>query len=133
MHVNPIKPVALLMAVLLLVGCGHEARSTGGSTPPEPPPTASPEGAVKGMLALAEAGKWEEYVTTYYGEQHKMDKPETQVPELAAGLETVGAKLIETLRACAAENPKMAEDGTRAVYSNKFTLHRRDGKWGFHL
>jgi hypothetical protein len=130
MHLDLIKPNALLLAVLLVAGCSGEAPEAGT---PDASPTGSPQAAVKAMLALAEAGRWEEYVTTYYGELHKMDEPETQIPQLAAGLETVGATVVETLRACVAETPIISEDCTQAVYTNKFTLHERDGKWGFHL
>lgn len=125
----------ILSAAFVLHACGGEASDEGASdTGASGDATAaSPADAIRGMLALAEAGKWEEYVSSYYGEQHKMDDPAAQIPNIAARLEGMSAKVIEALRACVGETPKMADDGTSAVYANKFTLHKRDGKWGFHL
>ena len=137
MCTDRMRLIAVVLLAALLGSCGGEAPDEGGPATPAAKtaatPTATPEGTIKGMLALAEAGKWKEYVLTYYGERHKMDKPETQVAELAAAMETVGEQLLETLRACAKEAPTLSDDGTRATFSNGFKLHKRDGKWGFHL
>ena len=137
MHVHPLKLMACALVVLVLAACGGEATDPSGPGTPEAGQpeavAATPQAAIKGMLALAEAGKWTEYVETYYGEKHKMDKPDTQLPELAAAMETVGEQLLEALRTCAKEEPTLSEDDTRATYSNGFTLHKREGKWGFHL
>ncbi len=92
----------------------------------------TPTAAIKGMLALAEAGKWEAYVTSYYGEQHKLTKPEEQIKVIAARVEKVGPKLIEVLKACLDQEPKLSDDGNVAEFP-KYKLHKDDGKWGFHM
>lgn len=121
--------VGLFLMSLLGAGCGYEAGGQRGAVVTR----SSPETALKGMLAYAEAGEWEAYVSTYYGESHKMTQPKKQTQDLAARLERVGPKLIETLRGCLGQEPKLSDDGNTATYPNAFTLYRDDGAWGFHL
>ena len=123
---------ALVALALLAVACGD---SSPGDTAADDSATVadSPAEAIKGMLALAKAGNWSEYVATYYGERHKMDKPAEQVPLVAAKLKGVGSKLIQTLEACQDQEPTISADGNKATFPNGFTLHRDAGRWGFHL
>lgn len=129
--------MGLLPMGLVVSGCGCDEGSQGGAAAgaatEEAGTSASPEAAIKGMLAYAEAGDWGAYVSTYYGEAHKMTQPEEQTKDLAARLEKVGPKLIETLKGCLGQEPKLSEDGNTATYPNAFRLYRDDGKWGFHL
>ncbi len=85
------------------------------------------------MLSLAEAGEWKSFVSAHYGEQHKMDKPAEQMPKLVARLEKNGATLISRLKECVGKEPKLSADGTVATWPSGFKLHKKDGKWGFHL
>lgn len=123
------RVIVLSTVLLLCVACGGEsgggsdASSTGGS----------PAAAIDGMLALAKDGKWAEYVSTYYGEKHKMTKPAEQTQQIAKRLEGVAPKLIETLEACVGQEPTLSEDGTKATYPNGFVLHKDGDSWGFHL
>jgi hypothetical protein len=93
----------------------------------------TPADAIRGMLALAQAGKWEEYVSNYYGEQHKMDKPDEQIPIVAARIEKMGPKLIDVLKGCLGQHPMLCEDGDVATFPNSYKLYKGDGSWGFHL
>ena len=93
----------------------------------------TPADAIRGMLALAAAGKWEEYVREYYGEKYKMDKPDEQIPIVAASIEKVGPKLIEVLKGCVGQEPTLSDDGNVATFPNSYKLYKRDGSWGFHL
>jgi len=126
---------SILVAALLVVGCGGD-----GSEPSAPAPVVketgrgdTPAAAIQGMLALAEAGNWETYVSTYYGEKHKMTDLDAQIPQVAARLVKAGPKLIEMLEGCVGQAPALSEDGSTATYANGFKLHRDNGKWGFHL
>jgi hypothetical protein len=93
----------------------------------------TPADAIKGMLALAEAGKWEEYVRRYYGEKHKMDKPDEQIQEVASRIEKLGPKLIEVLKGCVGQEPALSDDGNVATFPNSYKLYKNKGSWGFHL
>ena len=93
----------------------------------------TPAAAIQGMLALAKADKWTAYVATYYGEQHKMDRPDEQIAKVAARLEKAGPQLIEMLTGCVGQMPALSEDGTVATWPNQFMLHKTAGQWGFHL
>ena len=85
------------------------------------------------MLALAEAGRWEEYVSTYYGEKHKMDNPEEQIQEVAARMEKSAPDLIEVIKGCVGQEPALSEDGNVATFPNSYELYKDNGFWGFHL
>ncbi len=123
--------VAVGVLVLVLCGCGDDATGNGDAVPPTRAST--PTEAINGMLTLAERGRWEAYVSTYYVERHKMDKPAEQTKKIADNLAKLGELLIEKLRGCLGQSPTMSEDGTKATYPNGLTLHEKDGQWGFHL
>lgn len=129
MNIRLVPLTMALIATLFITGCGDKVSDRSESNHAAD----SPAAAMEGMVALAEAGEWEAYVTTYYGEQHKMDKPETQVPKIAAKLKKAGSTLLLALKDCIGKTPTLSEDGTRAEYPNGFPLYKRDGRWGFHL
>jgi len=133
----PLALAVLLLAGLLAGGCGDGKTSSTSQPPAADGPGAhgsdTPSAAVSGMLALAEAGNWEAYVTTYYGEQGKMTKPAEQIPQIAKRVRKIGPQLIEMLRACVDQKPRLNAHGTVATYPNGMKLYRDHGTWGFHL
>jgi len=127
----------LLLTGLLASACGGE------QGPPDTQPVANkdagggragtPSAAIRGMLALAEAGKWDEYVSTYYGERQKMTKPDEQIPQVAARMKKIGPQLIQMLGECVDKEPRLNAHGTVATYPNQMKLYLDHGAWGFHL
>ena len=118
--------VLLLAVCALTFGCGGEAPEEGAAAD-------TPAAAIQSMLALAEAGDWQGYVTQHYGEQHKLTKPAEQIAQLAGRIQKDGPKLIEMLKGCADKEPVLSADGKVATWPNGFRLHKDGDTWGFHL
>ncbi len=134
------SPLLAIVGVLLPAGCIGDAA---GSAEPAGG-RSDPKQTVARMLELAEAGDWAGYVDDFYGETHKF-RNESDRQKLIERYEgRWGAPVIEMLKQVSRLEPRVTEDGTRAIFDlgagQQFTLYRDgvagtggSGVWKFHL
>ncbi len=133
-------PLLAIVGLLLLTGCIGDAAGSSDSAGGR----SDPKQTVARMLELAEAGDWAGYVDDFYGETHKF-RNESDRRKLIERYEgRWGAPVIEMLKQVSRLEPRVTEDGTRAIFDldggQEFTLYRDgaagaggSGVWKFHL
>jgi len=133
------SPFVVAMAFsILLVGCGGEKSDVEIALEESAANVGTPEVALNGMLEFAEAGDWENYVDTYYGEKDKFRSDADRDQVVARFRDKWGSAVVEQLGAIKNVPAEIIDDGNRASFAtpdgNAFYLYKDgDGNWTFHL
>lgn len=126
---NKIRNLVGVIGFIALLGCSGSAEPKGEAS--------DAAETVIAMLEVAEAGNWETYVDTYYGEQDKFRDASDREKLVERFRTQWGPQTIEGLKKAKNVTPTLSEDGQRAIFTldeGQFILHLdSDGNWTFHL
>jgi hypothetical protein len=143
---NPIRPVAVLVLLILAAACGAAPAESGAGSPPDTESSAGatpaesvldPAATIAKLLELAEAGDWETYVDDFYGEANKFEEGDRD-KLVARFRDQWGPKVIEGLKGVVDVEPRLSDEGSEAIFEIDgqiaFKLFRdAEGRWTFHL